>query len=348
MKNQFEMLSDATALPPQAANQPIEHHSFHSESQPKMSTRTLAALLEITQQGTHKQLKNLNIKCPKMGKFAYITHSIAREFFKFPFQKKKIAFQIVKGGTGKTTALHNISCAASLYGAKILAIDLDPQGNLTDAFNVHADETPVLIDIIEKQASVHDAIIQVEDGIDLIPSRIENVTLDSKLAIMRAPLHNVLNHILASVEHLYDFILIDCPPTMGHSVTAASLYVDMILVPLNPDKFSAKGLKILQDEIKNLSVQYKKNINYRVFLNKFSSNTILSDKTIQTTIALENEKGYALSTAIRQLQEIPNTTDMNMNMFSSFKKSIARDDFDLLTKELFEINMYLKMMKQKK
>ncbi len=306
--------------------------------QPKMAVPYITELLGITLQGVHKQFKTQSIQCPKIGNKSYITSSIAKRLFNFKFDKKKIAFQIVKGGTGKTTAIHNISCAASLYGAKILVIDLDPQGNLTDSFCVDAEEIPVLIDIIEKQAKVQDAIINVADGIDLIPSRIENVTLDSKLAMNRIPLHTLLNHILAPVEKNYDFIFLDCPPMMGHAVTAASLYADIILVPLNPDKFSAKGLKILKNEIINISRQYEKNVQYKVFLNKYSGNTILSDKAIQTTIAAETELGNALNTAIRQTQEIPNLTDMDMNVFSTLKKSTARDDFDILTRELLNIN----------
>ena len=150
-----------------------------------------------------------------------------------------------------------------------------------------------------------------------------------------------------AVEKNYDFIFIDCPPMMGHAVTAASLYADIILVPLNPDKFSAKGLKILKNEIKNINNQYETNIKYRVFLNKYSGNTILSDKAIQTTIASETELGNALTTAIRQTQEIPNATDMDMNMFSTLKKSTARDDFDILTRELLNINANIQEFKQK-
>ena len=317
------------------------------ERQPKMAATYVAELLGISLQAVHKQLKNQDVHCPKIGNKSYITNSIAKKLFNFKFEKKKIVFQIVKGGTGKTTAIHNISCAASLYGANILVIDLDPQGNLTDAFSVDAEETPVLIDIVEKQAKIKDAIINVSEGIDLIPSRIENVTLDSKLAMSRIPLHTLLNHILSSVEKNYDFIFIDCPPMMGHAVTAASLYADIILVPLNPDKFSAKGLKILKNEIKNINNQYETNIKYRVFLNKYSGNTILSDKAIQTTIASETELGNALTTAIRQTQEIPNATDMDMNMFSTLKKSTARDDFDILTRELLNINTNIQEFKQK-
>ncbi len=317
------------------------------DNQPKMAATYVAELLGISLQAIHKQLKNNDIQCPKIGNKSYITHSIAKKLFNFNFSKKKIVFEIVKGGTGKTTAIHNISCAASLYGAKILAIDLDPQGNLTDAFCVDPETTPVLIDIVEKQANVKDAIINVSDGIDLIPSRIENVTLDSKLAVNRIALHTLLEQLLLPIESNYDFIFIDCPPMMGHAVAAASLYADIILVPLNPDKFSAKGLKILKSEIENINNQYKKDIKYKVFLNKYSGNTILSDKAIQTTIAAETELGNALTTAIRQTQEIPNITDMDLNLFSSLKKSTARDDFDMLTRELLCINSNIAELKQK-
>ncbi|WHA04596.1 ParA family protein [Candidatus Bandiella numerosa] len=308
-------------------------------SQPKMPATVAAELLGVSIQAIHKQLKSLDIKCPKIGNKSYITHSIAQKLFNLSFNKKKVAFQIVKGGTGKTTAMHNVSCAASLYGAKVLAIDLDPQGNLTDAFNINPEEIPTMIDVIEENVRIEDAIIKAEDGIDLIPSRIENVTLDSKLALTRAPLHNVFNNILERIEHNYDFIFLDCPPMIGHSVTAASLYVDVMLIPLNPDRFSAKGLQILKDEIKNIKKQYKKDLHYKIFLNKFSGNTILSDKTLQTVFNDESESGNTLNTAVRQSQEIPNVIDEKLNLFSSVKKSTAKDDFDLLTKELLGIKV---------
>lgn len=306
---------------------------------PKMAVTHVADILDISLQGVHKQLKSMNLKPFKIGNKSYITHDMGKELFRLKFEKQKIAFQIVKGGTGKTTALHNISCAASLYGAKVLAIDLDPQGNLTDAFNVDADSFPVLIDIFEDESLIQDAIINVSEGIDIIPSRIENVVLDNKLALSKSPLHNLFSDILYSVEDNYDFIFIDCPPTMGHSVSAASLYADTLLVPLNPDRFSAKGLKILKTEIANLEKMYKRKINHKVFLNKYSSNTILSDKAIQTTISAETATNNALNTAIRQSQEIPNAIDQNFNIFSSLKQSIVREDFDLLTRELLNITI---------
>ena len=75
--------------------------------------------------------------------------------------------------------------------------------------------------------------------------------------------------------------------------------VDVMLIPLNPDRFSAKGLQILKDEIKNIKKQYKKDLHYKIFLNKFSGNTILSDKTLQTVFNDESESGRVSSNGLR-------------------------------------------------
>ena len=309
------------------------------ERQPKMAATYVAEQLGITIQALHKIAKKENITLPKVRNKSYLTHEIARKCFNLPFKAQKIAFQIVKGGTGKTTAIHNISCCASLYGAKVLAIDIDPQGNLTDSFGYNPGETPVLIDVLSKSASINDAIIQVEEGIDLLPSRIENVVLDNKIAVEGKALHTLFEKALGSIEKNYDFIFIDCPPTMGHSVSAAALYTGMVITPLNADKYSSKGLNILKDGLESLKAEFKTNIDYKVFLNRFSGNTILSDKAIQTTIAEENEVGKALSIAVRQAQEIPNNVDLGFNLFSNLNKSTARDDFDALTRELLNINL---------
>ncbi len=306
-------------------------------SQPKMSIVKVAELLGISVQAVHRQLKTKNLSCKKIGNRAYITHDTAKNLFNFNFTKKKIAGQIVKGGTGKTTSIHNIACCVSTYGARVLEVDIDPQGNLTDAHNIDPENMPVLIDFITGNSDIREGIINVEEGVDLIPSRIENVVIDSKLAYEKRPLHTLFTDLLEPIIHNYDFIFIDCPPTMGHTVTAASLFADVILVPLNPDKFSAKGLKILKQEVITLRKMFKKNIEYKVFLNKFSGNTILSDKAVKSIVADPDMEEIALQSAVRYAQEIPNTTDLSKNLFSSLKKSIARDDFDQLTRELLGI-----------
>ncbi|MCS5712853.1 MAG: AAA family ATPase [Candidatus Babeliales bacterium] len=305
--------------------------------QPKMSINKAAEFLGISVQAVHRKLKAKNLVCSKIGNKAFITHEIARPLFELKFKSKIVAGQIVKGGTGKTTAIDNIACCANAFGAKVLLIDIDPQGNLTDAHDVDADELPVLVDFIEQGIKVSNGIVNISPGLDLVASRIENVVLDNILMLKKMNLEKVFHNIFKSVIKDYDFIFIDCPPTMGASVTAATLFCDTILAPLNPDKFSAKGLKILKSEVKNIDDQYDKDIPYKVFLNKFSGNTILSDKAIATIIADPDMEGRALQTAVRYGQEIPNATDASKSLFSSLKKSTLRDDFEALTMELLEI-----------
>jgi chromosome partitioning protein len=305
--------------------------------QPKMSIAHAANFLDISGQAVHKQIKLKNIVCPKLGNKLYLTHSEAKQLFNIRFSHKVIVGQIVKGGTGKTTTIDNVASCANSYGARVLKIDADPQGNLTDACGIDAEDRPVLIDVINDNVNIKDAIINVTEGVDLIPSRIENVILDNVIVNERLPLHELYRDMLNSIADDYDFIFIDCPPTMGQAVTAASLYADIILAPLNPDKFSAKGLKILKGEVDTLNKRYKKNILYKVFLNKFSGKTILSEKAIVSLINDPDLDGRILQTTVQFSQEIPNITDGNRNLFSSLKTSATRDDFDRLTRELLEI-----------
>lgn len=305
--------------------------------QPKMSIAHAANFLDVSGQAVHKQLKLKNINCPKMGNKLYLAYEQAKQLFNIKFSHKVIVGQIVKGGTGKTTTIDNVASCANTYGARVLKIDADPQGNLTDACGVDAEDKPVLIDVITDGINIENAIVNVSDGIDLIPSRIENVIIDNVIVNERMPLDRLYRNLLDPIASNYDFIFIDCPPTMGQAVTAASLYADIILAPLNPDKFSAKGLKILKREVDKLNSMFKTNITYKVFLNKFSGKTILSEKAIVSLISDPDLEGRILQTTVQFSQEIPNITDGNKNLFSLLKSSPTRDDFDRLTRELLEI-----------
>lgn len=305
--------------------------------QPKMSIARAAEFLDVTIQAVHKQIKLKNIVCPKYSNKLYLTYSEAKQLFGLKFQPKVIVGQIVKGGTGKTTSIENISSCVNTYGAKILKIDADPQGNLTDANGIDPENSPVLIDVIKEECHIEDAIINVCNGVDIIPSRIENVILDNVIINERLPFESLYKDLLEPIASNYDYIFIDCPPTMGQAVTAASLYADIILAPLNPDKFSAKGLKILKQEIEILNKRFKKDISYKIFLNKFSSKTILSDKAVVSLLSDQSLEGRILETTVQFSQEIPNITDSNKNLYSSLKNSATREDFDRLTRELLSI-----------
>lgn len=306
--------------------------------EPKLSISTIAEFLGVSTQAVHLQLKNKGIKLPRIGNKNYISYTVSKTFLNLPFKKQNIVGQIVKGGTGKTTTIDLISSCANAFGARVLLIDADPQGNLTDLFSIDPDQHSVLIDVVKHESTIEDTIINVSPGLDLIPSRIENVILDNTIVNDRLNVGKLYKNILKGVSEKYDFIFIDCPPTLGMAVTAASLFADTIVAPLNPDKFSTKGLKILIKELDMIRKNFEKAPNFKVYLNKFSSKTILSDKTVMSLLSDEQLSDNLLSTTIQYSQEIPNLSDENKNVFSHLKKSALRDDYILLARELLSIN----------
>lgn len=317
------------------------------DSRPKMSITAAAKFLGVSTQAAHKKIKSKNLKLPRIGNKNFIDFEIARKLFQIKFRHQRIVGQIVKGGTGKTTTIDYMANCANTYGAKVLKIDLDPQGNLTDLNSVDPDNYPILIDVIKNDYAIEESIVNIFPGVDIIPSRIENVILDNEIISKRINLPDLFSDILEPVLNNYDIIFIDCPPTMGQVVTAASLFSTRILAPLNPEKFSAKGLKILKEEISTLRKNFKKRLDFKVFLNKFSNKTILSDKAVMSLLSDPDLEGKVIQTMIPFSQEIPNLSDEGISAFSHLKKSSVRDDFDQLAREVLGITVNKKVLESK-
>ena len=314
---------------------------------PKMLAAVAAEFQDVSIQYVHKQIKSRELQHGKTKNRVFFGYDTAKELFDIEFSKKIISFEIVKGGTGKSTILHSLACCATLYGARVLCVDLDPQGNLTTAFSVDADNGPVLVDVIERDFEINDCIVPIIHGLDLIPSRIENVTLDNKIMLGGLPLDRVYSEKLRPLLSNYDFILIDCPPTIGQSVAAATLSSDIVIAPLNPDKFSLKGLSIIDQELKNLSKNYKKIPDIKILLNKFDSRTVLSNKIVSDLMSDELIRNRLLQTVVRINQEFPNVIDKNISIFDSVALSVAKDDIHLLTREILGITKNEKLKESK-
>lgn len=306
---------------------------------PKMLAIDAANFLKITVQSIHKQLKTKKLAFDKKQNRVYFGYNTSKQIFKLDVPSRVMAIQIVKGGTGKTSLAHSIAIRANLYGMKVLCIDLDQQGNLTQAFKVNPEKTPVMVDIINNDLSINESLLPIIDGLDLIPSRIENAVLDSVLMLKRLPLDRVYKE---KIEHLkklnsYDLILIDCPPALGQSVAAASLASDCVITPVTPEKFSLSGLKVTNQEIENIEKTYQKNIPIRIILNKFDSRTTLSHETLSSLIKHEVLGPKLFKSYIRISQEFPNAVAQGISIFDSMKNTSAKEDIDLLTRELLGI-----------
>lgn len=303
----------------------------------KMTAADAANFLNITVQGIHKTLKAKNLISYKSQNRVFFGHETSKDLFRINFKKQVISFQIVKGGTGKTSLAHSFAVRANLYGCRVLCMDLDQQGNLTQTFGINASEFPVMIDVLRGNADIDQSIINVSPGLDIIPSRIENAVLDNFIMLEKHSIDKVYSRIIKEVQPNYDLIIIDCPPALGQSVAAAALASDMVISPLTPEIFSLSGLKISYDEIMDLGKKFDKDIKLKIILNKFDSRTALSTEVLTSIINHKVFSGLLCKTFIRISQEFPNNIYNRSNIFNNLKNTSAKEDIDLFTRELLDI-----------
>ncbi len=302
-----------------------------------MLTGDAAHFLNITNQAILKKLKTRNLPHKKTGKHVFFGYTAAKEIFNFKFKPKIYSLQIVKGGVGKTALTHSIATRASLYGAKVLCIDLDQQANLTKHFGISSDNLPVMIDVVKGDAQIEDSIIEITDGIHLFPSRIENAVLDDHIMIESLRLDKVYKEHIDGLRNYYDLILIDCPPALGRSVAAAALTSDAIIAPVTPDTQCLVGLDLLYNGLKSIKTKYSKMVPLKIVMNKFDGRTMLSRDLLTELMGHKLYGKCLLNTYVRQNQDFANNCAETSSVFDSIKPSTAKEDIDFLVQEILNI-----------
>ena len=246
----------------------------------------------------------------------------------------------MKGGVGKTNLSFATAVRLSLYGAKVAIIDLDQQGNATQACGIDAEDKPVLVDIILNNLNIEDCMVSVSPGIDILPSRIENAVLDNLFAINGLPVDKELKRRIDVLKKTYDVIFIDCPPSLGQTVASASLAADHIIVPVDPERFSLSGLRITLKELeKNVARRYETELDIKIILNKFDGRTALSHETLKALLNDDSLSDKLFKTFIRTSQELPNAIAKGKTIFDSLRSSTAKEDIDLLTRDIIEMSI---------
>ncbi len=309
---------------------------------PKMIVKEAALALSISEKQVIARLEDLKLSFYKSSNLSYFGYTSAKDFFSLDKQPQSIAFQIVKGGTGKTSLASAFAIRANLYGLKVLCIDLDQQGNLTHTFNVNAENYPVMIDILAEGYSYDQAITKVYPGLYLLASRIENALVDDVIKLKKLPLEIVYREHFANLKKQYDLIIVDCPPNLGQSVAAVTLAVDTVVSPVVPENFALSGLKITCNAIKELEQNYATNIQFKILVNKYDARTILSQDALHMLSKHPVYSQHLLQTYIRTSQEFPNAIAKGKTIFDQVKPSIAKLDVDNLTRELLQIGSFAK------
>ncbi|HEX5115743.1 MAG TPA: ParA family protein [Pseudonocardiaceae bacterium] len=156
-----------------------------------------------------------------------------------------------KGGVGKTTSTINLGAALAEYGRRVLLVDFDPQGALSVGLGVQPQQLDQTIYnvIMERDVSVDDVVMRTTvDGMDLLPSNIDLSAAEVQLVAEVGREHTLVRVLRPLVEH-YDYILVDCQPSLGLLTVNALAAADGVIIPLECEFFSLRGVALLIDTI---------------------------------------------------------------------------------------------------
>lgn len=299
----------------------------------------------ITVQGVYKALKTheIPVSSTKNNRKIIPAEGIRKLFedrgFVYP-KSNIVSFQIVKGGVGKTSLSFSLAVRASHYGAKVLAIDIDQQGNLTRSFNIDARDKAVWLNLYREQAKIQDSIIKLSDNLHVLPSNLNNSRLDTELAQSNSNIAALVKGIIAPIKNNYDLIIIDCPPAINKINTAVTCASDMVLIPINPDPYAMDGLDFTLSELSRIKKDFNLSFDYRVIWNKYDARERLGAVYMHELAKREDMDNKILPVVCRSDTSLKNAVSDAKSVFELPKKAPIREDIDQLTKEILGINSW--------
>jgi len=204
-----------------------------------------------------------------------------------------------KGGVGKTTTAASLVCGLHQRGARVLGVDLDPQGNLGFNLGLDIGENYTICDVLRGARPIGDVIIPTEYG-DIIPS---DIMLSAAELQFTAPRREfLLDQALQSIRDRYDFIIIDTPPSLNILTVNAYVASDSLIVPMEAEILSLVGITQLQETIETVRSSFNPQLRVLgILLNKFNPRFTLSQEVLELAEEVARQLGsHVFETKVRR------------------------------------------------
>ncbi|QNR23990.1 ParA family protein [Croceimicrobium hydrocarbonivorans] len=196
---------------------------------------------------------------------------------------KIVAIANQKGGVGKTTTSVNMSASLGVLEKKVLVIDADPQANTTSALGFNPDEVKVgTYQVLEHEIDAAEAIVSTKNpNLDLIPAQIDLVAVEIEL-VDKDQREQMLRRSLESVKDKYDYIFIDCAPSLGLITLNALTAADSVIIPIQCEYFALEGLGKLLNTIKSVQNLHNPDLDIEgLLLTMYDSRLRLSNQVVE-------------------------------------------------------------------
>lgn len=235
-----------------------------------------------------------------------------------------------KGGVGKTSSVQNIGAGLARAGHRVLLIDFDPQANLSDGFGYRDLEFGIFEAMLGEIAV---PVVELQENLSLIPSNIGLAGAEMYFSTYTARERILSKTVIDKVAKDFDFIIIDCPPSLGLLTINAFTASSEIFIPLDAEYFSMRGLDNLQELIHRVQEDLKPSLEISgVFFTKYDNRMVIKNNVRK--VIREKFGSKVLETHIRNNIAIAEAQAQGMDVFSYDSKCNGAIDYQQLTQEV--------------
>lgn len=244
------------------------------------------------------------------------------------------------GGVGKTTTSINLSAGLGKLGKKILLIDLDPQGNSTSGLGIEKSGVSHLIyDVLAMDIPIQDAIYNTtSENVNIIPSNNELAGLEIELARV-GDWEEILKDKLIDIKEDYDFIFIDCPPSLGILSVIGLIASDSVIIPIQCEYYALEGVSQLFDTIELVKRGFNPDLKIEgVVLSMFDGRTNLSIQVVEEVKSYF--KGKVYTSIIPRNVRLAEAPSYGLSIMDYDAKSKGAEAYMELAEEFLELSQY--------